>query len=236
MGSQPITTEISSWWSPAIAGCAESPRGSRLPPWRACCRPPPPAITWPPRRPPCSIHSVSRWMAPATCTSRTGWTAGSERFRQPGSSPPLPATAYRGITATAAAMLGPTDCVSDSAGNLYITDRGNSRIRRVSPTGTISTFAGNGTAGYSGDGGLAIEAEIFQPFQLAIDAAGNLYIADWGNSRVRKITPAGIITTVAGGGPNYGPPGDGGLATAATIGGNLYGIAVDSAGNLYITS
>ena len=141
-----------------------------------------------------------------------------------------------GGPATAAAMLGPTDCVSDNAGNLYITDRGNSRIRRVSPTGTISTFAGNGTAGYSGDGGLAIEAEIFQPFQLAIDAAGNLYIADWGNSRVRKITPAGIITTVAGGGPNYGPPGDGGPATAATIGGNLYGIAVDSAGNLYITS
>src|ERR1035441_6794037 len=141
-----------------------------------------------------------------------------------------------GGPATAAAMLGPTDCVSDSAGNLYITDRGNSRIRRVSPTGTISTLAGNGTAGYSGDGGLATEAEIFQPFQLAIDAAGNLYIADWGNSRVRKITPAGIITTVAGGGPNYGPSGDGGPATAATIGGNLYVIAVDSAGNLYITS
>jgi len=141
-----------------------------------------------------------------------------------------------GGQATSAGLLGPGDCVADRAGNLYISDRGNNRIRHVDPTGIITTYAGNGKAGYTGDGGVATQAELFSPLQLALDAAGNLFIADWGNSVVRKVTPTGIITTVAGGGPAYGPPGDGGPATAATIGGNLQGIAVDAAGNLYITS
>jgi uncharacterized protein (TIGR03437 family) len=105
----------------------------------------------------------------------------------------------------------------------------------VDPSGIITTFAGTGVAGFSGDGGPAKSAQLFQPFQLALDKTGNLYVADWGNSRVRKITPAGTITTVAGGGAT-GLPMDGGPATAATIGGNLYGVAVDGAGNLYITS
>jgi uncharacterized protein (TIGR03437 family) len=141
--------------------------------------------------------------------------------------------------ATSAAMIGPTDAVGDAAGNIYITDRGNSLIRRVDSAGIITTYAGTitadaGVAGFSGDGGPAVLAKLFQPFQLALDTADNLYIADWGNSRVRKITPAGTITTVAGGGS--GTLGDGGPATSATIGGNLYGVAVDAAGNLYITS
>ena len=136
--------------------------------------------------------------------------------------------------ATSAALLGPTDAVSDGAGNLYITDRGNSRIRRVNSSGTITTFAGTGAASFGGDNGPAAAAQLFQPWQLTLGKSGNLYVADWGNSRVRKITPAGIISTVAGGGS--GALGDGGLATSATIGGNLYGIAVDASENLYITS
>src|ERR1035438_3946223 len=110
---------------------------------------------------------------------------------------------------------------------------------RLDPAGIITTYAGTitagaGVAGFSGDGGPAVLAKLFQPFQLALDTADDLYIADWGNSRVRKITPAGTITTVAGGG--NGALGDGGPATAATVGGNLCGVAVDATGNLYITS
>src|ERR1035438_7172542 len=96
-------------------------------------------------------------------------------------------------------MIGATDAVGDAGGNIYITDRGNSLIRRVDSAGTISTYAGTisagaGVAGFSGDGGPAVLAKLFQPFQLALDTTDDLYIADWGNSRVRKITPAGTIT------------------------------------------
>ena len=136
--------------------------------------------------------------------------------------------------ATAALLLGPTDAVADAAGNIYISDRGNSVIRMVNPAGIITTFAGTTQLAYGGDGGPATAAQLFAPWQLALDKSGNLYIADWGNSRVRKINSSGIITTVAGGGA--GPIGDGGPATAASIGGNLLGVAVDAAGNLYITS
>ena len=136
--------------------------------------------------------------------------------------------------ATAALLLGPTDAVADAAGNIYISDRGNSVIRMVNPAGIITTFAGTNQLAYGGDGGPATAAQLFAPWQLALDKSGNLYIADWGNSRVRKINSSGIITTVAGGGA--GPIGDGGPATAASIGGNLLGVAVDAAGNLYITS
>jgi uncharacterized protein (TIGR03437 family) len=136
--------------------------------------------------------------------------------------------------ATAALLLGPADAVADAAGNIYISDRGNSVIRMVNPAGIITTFAGTNQLAYGGDGGPATAAQLFAPWQLALDKSGNLYIADWGNSRVRKINSSGIITTVAGGGA--GPIGDGGPATAASIGGNLLGVAVDAAGNLYITS
>ena len=141
-----------------------------------------------------------------------------------------------GGPAIAASFLGPTDAVGDSAGNIYITDRGNNRVRRVDAGGIVTTFAGDGTPSFKGDNGPAKQAEMFQPFQLALDSSNNLFIADWGNSRVRKVTPGGVITTVAGGGPLNGPPNDGGPATSATIGGNLYGVAVDATGNLYITS
>ena len=120
----------------------------------------------------------------------------------------------------------------DAAGNLYIADSGNNSIRKVAPNGTITTVAGNGTQGYSGDGGPATSAELNYPYGVAVDAAGNLYIADTSNYRVRKVTPDGTITTVAGNGTE-GYSGDGGPATSAGLG-MPQGVAVDAAGNLYI--
>ena len=120
----------------------------------------------------------------------------------------------------------------DGAGNIYLVDDSTQRIRRVSAAGIISTVAGTGTGGYNGDGIAATNAELYYPYGLATDAAGNVYIADEANQRVRKITVAtGVITTVAG----NGTPGaaDNTAATGATVYIPL-GVALDSAGNLYI--
>src|SRR5205823_5318070 len=103
----------------------------------------------------------------------------------------------------------------DSAGNLYIADLINERIRKISPVGTISTYAGNGGYGFCGDGGPATAAQL-RLRGMALDPAGNLYIADFGNSRIRKVTPAGTISTYAGTG-TPGFAGDGGPATAAQL-------------------
>lgn len=135
--------------------------------------------------------------------------------------------------ATGALMDTPTALVFDAAGNLYIADTNNHRIRKVGTDGNISTFAGNGIAAGSGDGGPATSASLNSPEGLAIDGAGNIYVADTASHRVRKITPGGTITTVAGNG-NGGFQGDGGPATKASL---YYpkGIAVDTrSGNLYI--
>ena len=135
--------------------------------------------------------------------------------------------------ATGAQLNSPSGVATDSAGNLYIADTTNHRIRKVAVgSGTISTVAGTGTAGYSGDNGPASGAELHSPAGIALDASGNLYIADQGNGVIRKVTPTGTITTVAGNNET-GFSGDNGPATNAT----LYepaGVAVDSAGNLYI--
>jgi uncharacterized protein (TIGR03437 family) len=126
----------------------------------------------------------------------------------------------------------PTGVAVDNSGNVYIADSGNHRVRRVASDGSISTFAGNGTAGFAGDGGAAASAELYTPFGLAVDASGNLYIAELGNSRVRKVSTAGTITTVAGDGTTaYG--GDGGPAVNAQLN-YPQAVAVDAAGNLYI--
>jgi len=117
----------------------------------------------------------------------------------------------------------------DSAGNLYISDAGNNRIRKVS-NGVITTVAGNGTPGFSGDNGPATSAELHDPMGLVVDAAGNLYFA--GDGRVRKVS-SGVITTMAGNGTN-GFSGDNGPATSAQLSNAAY-VAVDSSGNLYIT-
>jgi hypothetical protein len=132
-------------------------------------------------------------------------------------------------------VYGPGAAVAlDSSGNIYIADQFNNRIRKVTvSTGIITTVAGNGTAGYSGDGGAATSAEINGPDGVALDGSGNIYIADIYNYRIRKITVStGIITTVAGDGVN-GFAGDGGPATSAAIGEPGH-IAVDAAGDIYI--
>ena len=98
--------------------------------------------------------------------------------------------------ATSAQLASPSGLAFDSLGNLYIADAGNHRIRKVTPQGIITTVAGNGTEGFSGDGGPATSAQLWSPQGLAVDKLGNLYIAD--NSRVREVTPGGLIATVAG--------------------------------------
>jgi uncharacterized protein (TIGR03437 family) len=137
-----------------------------------------------------------------------------------------------GGPATSAELNYPGDVAVDGAGNLFIVDWGNNRIRKVTPAGAISTVAGNGTAGFSGDGGPATSAEMWGPEGVAADGAGNVFFADSGNDRIRRVTPAGTISTVAGNGVQ-GFSGDGGPATSAELWGP-YGVAVDSAGNLFI--
>lgn len=94
----------------------------------------------------------------------------------------------------------------DAAGRLFIADQDNQRIRRVDLTGTITTVSGNGTTGFSGDGGPATAAQLNIPANVAVDAVGNLFIADLGSQRIRRVDPTGIITTVAGTGFPGGSP------------------------------
>ncbi len=144
-------------------------------------------------------------------------------------------TSYNGDggLATAAGLNYTASVVVDGSGNLYIADQGNHRIRKVATNGIITTVAGTGTAGYSGDGGLATAAKLANPASVVLDGMGNLYIADYGNNRIRKVAINGIITTVAGDG-SHGFSGDGGLATAAVLD-NPFSVAVDGVGNLYIS-
>ncbi|MCY3021909.1 MAG: putative Ig domain-containing protein [Planctomycetota bacterium] len=158
-----------------------------------------------------------------------------------------------GGAATAASLNLPTGLAIDAAGNLYIADTGNHRIRKVAAAdGKISTVAGNGTVvvgpmglplgDFGGDNGPATAAQLNSPMGVAVDASGNVFIADTGNHRIRKVDSGGTITTVAGDGATipgllnfqYGDfKGDGGAATAASLNGPM-GVAVDAAGNLYI--
>ena len=143
-----------------------------------------------------------------------------------------PGSAGDGGQATNAQLNNPYGLARDSAGNLYIADAYNSKVRRVDPSGVITTYAGTGAAGFGGDGGPATAATLRQPYALAADAAGNLYISDAGSNTIRRIDRAtGVITTFAGTGV-ASFSGDGGPATAAQLNGPT-GIAFDSAGNLY---
>ena len=127
----------------------------------------------------------------------------------------------------------PSATAFDAAGNLYFVETGNHVVRKVTSGGIITTVAGNGVQGFSGDGGPATSAELDSPAGLALDSAGDLYIADSHNHRIREVSSAtGIIATIAGTGA-AGFSGDGGPATAATL--DLpTALAFDSAGNLYL--
>src|SRR5262249_49446100 len=123
-----------------------------------------------------------------------------------------------GLPATSTALTAPDGVLADAGGGLWITEYFGARVRKVLPSGTILTIAGNGTPGFNGDGRPATTAQLQTPAQVALDMAGNLYVADSGNHRVRKITPAGVITTFAGTGL-AGFNGDGGQAGSAQLNG-----------------
>ena len=137
-----------------------------------------------------------------------------------------------GGAAVAARLNLPTGVALDGSGNIYIADQHNHRIRKVDAEGVISTVAGDGRQGYSGDGGAAVAAQLNTPSAVALDGSGNLYIADSFNQRIRKVDAAGVITTVAGSG-TAGSRGDGGAAVAAQLNAP-FAVALDGSGNLYI--
>jgi hypothetical protein len=137
-----------------------------------------------------------------------------------------------GSAATNAWLNNPVAVAVDGSGNLYIADEGNNRIRLVGTNGVISTDAGNGTNAYSGDGQPATNASLSNPKGVAVDALGNLYIADEGNNRIRQVGTNGVINTIAGNGAN-GFSGDGGAASNASLS-NPAGVAVDGLGNVFI--
>src|SRR5262249_45215977 len=133
----------------------------------------------------------------------------------------------------------PTGVAEDLTGALYLGDSANNRVRKVvHPTtngqDTITTFAGTGTAGYSGDGGPATAARLRGPTGVAVDSAGDVFIADTLNNRVREVLTTGVIKTFAGSGTCSSKLGDGGSATSASLCGPT-GLAVDSAGHVYIS-
>ncbi len=137
-----------------------------------------------------------------------------------------------GGPAILAGLQGPSELAIDSAGNLYFSERDGARVRRIDASGIITSIAGTGTPGFSGDGGPALSAQLDAPECIALDAKGDLFIADSGNNRVRMVDSSGIITTVAGTG-EAGYSGDGGPAMQARLH-TPVGVAPDNAGAVYI--
>ncbi len=191
----------------------------------------------------------SRVVALLSALTLTGTGLGALGAAQAASNAPAPGTIFSvagadvdsrqygfsgdGGPATAAQLYHPRAIAFDRAGNAYIADTLNARIRRIDTSGRIATIAGNGIEGFSGDGGAALNASLNQPHGVAIDGAGNLYIADSSNDRIRRVTRQGVITTVAGDG-TPGAAGDDGPARAAQVK-DPKTIAVDPSGNrLYI--
>jgi trimeric autotransporter adhesin len=138
-----------------------------------------------------------------------------------------------GGQATAAELNGPNEVTFDIHGNMYIVERYNNDVRMVNTSGIISTVAGNGSGTWSGDGAAATAAGINDPGGVAVDNKGNIYIAEYGSSVIRKVNTSGIISTIAGQSGNPGYNGDGIAATAAQIN-YAIGVAADTIGNVYI--
>ena len=170
-----------------------------------------------------SPFDIALTSVPAAPTYRIDTIAGTGAFGFSGDDGP----------AIIALLSGPRGVALDNAGNIYIGDRNNERVRRVGSDGIITTFAGTGVNGFSGDSGPATQAQLAVPRGVAVDGLGNVYIADLGNFRVRRVDTNGIITTFAGTGVNAFS-GDGGPATQASVGFPT-GLFVDGAGNVYIT-
>lgn len=164
-----------------------------------------------------SLHSVFKVDSAGTMTR----VAGNGRVGNLGDGGP----------ATAAQLMFPMGIAIDAAGNVYVADRDASVVRRIGPGGIIQTVAGNGTAGYLGDGGKATAAQLNSPFAVAVNGSG-LYIADTNNAVIRKVAPDGTISTYAGSG-TIGYFGDGGQARNAQFNGPE-GVALDASGTLYI--
>jgi trimeric autotransporter adhesin len=148
-------------------------------------------------------------------------------------------TGYSGYSgdggqATSSTLYNPRTVATDESGNIYIADSSNNRVRMVTKsTGIISTVAGTGSSGYSGDGGQATSAALYYSCGVAVDASGNIYIADTDSYRIRMVTKStGIISTVAGTG-SYSSSGDGGQATSATLY-NPRGVTIDASGSVYV--
>ncbi len=138
-----------------------------------------------------------------------------------------------GGQASAAQLSSPTGVIMDNAGNLLIADKLNNRIRSIAPNGVITTIAGNGNQGFSGDNGPATSAALYNPTGVFVDGSGNIYVAVAFSNVIRKFAPGGVITTVAGVGGAANFSGDGGPATSATLN-HPAGVAVDGSGNIFI--
>lgn len=168
--------------------------------------------------------NVIRRIDPATGVMNVIVGAGNTRE----DSTPLPGTSLQ--------LDSPSNIVGDAAGNICFTESGGNRVHKLTPDGQVSTIVGTGEAGFAGDGGLARLAKLNGPRGLVFDGAGNLYIADALNCRIRRVDVAGTISTFAGNGRCSVQTGDGGPALSATLGSGLLGLTSDSRGNLYLAN